>query len=300
MAIHDVLIVGGSYAGMAAALQLTRARRSVLVLDAGQRRNRFAKHAHGIPGQDGRPPSAIAEDARAQLLKYPTVTWLDATARSAGCDGDTFHIQTETGESFEARRLILANGVRDQLPDLPGLAERWGRSVFHCPYCHGYELNEGPIGVLGVNAMSVHQALMLPDWGPTTLFTNGIVEPDAEELRQLAARNVSIEVEPVAELAGEGEAIVRLRDGRAVELAGLFLVPTLEPASPLAEQLGCAFEESPVGRVIQTDDMQATSVPAVFACGDTARAAGSVTFAMADGAMAGMAAHKSLIFGEAG
>ncbi|WP_250460376.1 NAD(P)/FAD-dependent oxidoreductase [Microbulbifer litoralis] len=299
MAIHDVLIVGGSYAGMAAALQLARARRSVLVLDAGQRRNRFAEHAHGILGQDGRAPSAIADDARAQLLKYPTVTWIETVARFVGRDGDTFRVQTETGDAFEARRLILANGVRDQLPDLPGLAERWGRSVFHCPYCHGYELDGGPLGVLGVNEMSIHQALMLPDWGPTTLFTNGIVEPDAEASRQLAARNVSIEAEPVAELAGEGEATVHLRDGRTVELAGLFVVSTLEPASPLAQQLGCAFEESPVGRVIQTDNMQATSVPAVFACGDTARAAGSVTFAMADGAMAGMAAHKSLIFGEA-
>lgn len=299
MTTFDVMIVGGSYAGMAAALKLARGRRRVLVLDAGQRRNRFAEHAHGLLGQDGRPPSAIADDARNQLLRYPSVTWVDASAESAEREGDIFRVHTQKGETFQAARLILATGVRDELPDLPGLAERWGRSVFHCPYCHGYELEQGPLGVLAVGEISMHQALLIPDWGPTTLFTNGIFEPDEHEQRQLAARKVMIEREPVTKVAGE-RASVHLRDGRIVELAGLFTAPRIRMASGLAEQLGCAFEDSPAGAVIQTDATQATSVPGVFACGDAARAMGNLTFAMADGAMAGLAAHRSLIFGGLG
>lgn len=293
--MFDVVVVGGSYAGMAAALQLARGRRQVLVLDAGLPRNRFASRSHGVLGHDGKTPAEIAGSARAQLCAYANVTWVDGKAATAARAGDAFVVQTEQGERFEARRLILAIGVRDELPAIPGLAERWGQSVFHCPYCHGYELDNGPLGVLAVGEVSMHQALLIPDWGKTTFFTNGVFEPDEEQRRTLAARQVTLETARVLSISGQ-RATVNLADGRSIDLAGLFIAARAEPSSPLAAQLGCAFSESPLGSVVQTDGTKETSVPGVFACGDVARAAGNITFAMADGALAGAAAHRSLIF----
>jgi len=154
--IFDALVIGGSYGGLSAAMQLARARRRVLVVDAGQKRNRFAKTSHGFLTQDGRSPDAIAADGRAQLLLYPTVRWLHGTATEAEPLQDGFAVRTEAGERLQARVLVLATGVVDELPDIPGVAERWGRHVFHCPYCHGYELDRGRIGVLGVGPTSLH------------------------------------------------------------------------------------------------------------------------------------------------
>lgn len=293
--MYDVIIVGGSYAGMAAALQLARARRRVIVLDAGQRRNRFASAAHGILGNDGTPPGEIAARAKEQLLRYPSVTWQDGIAISSQKNGEHFTVLTDRGNSFEARRLILATGVSDELPAIPGLSERWGQSVFHCPYCHGYELNQGPLGVLASGEISMHQALLVPDWGQTTLFTNGTFEPDRNQREQLKARDVKIEREDVAEIIGE-HAAVKLRDGRVIELAGLFVAPRTTGTNALTEQLGCEHQEGPIGSFITTNETKETTVAGVFACGDSARAVGNVTFAMADGAMAGTAAHGSLIF----
>lgn len=292
----DVIIVGGSYAGMAAALQLVRGRRDVSILDAGQRRNRFASTSHGVLGQDGKAPSAIAGDAKAQLLKYPNLTWRDDTAVSAQKTGDQFTVHTAQDEILTAKRLVLATGVIDELPEIPGLAKRWGQSVFHCPYCHGYEL-DGPLGVLATCQASMHQALLIPEWGQTTFFTNGVFAPDDDQLRQLRARGVTIETERVTEISGE-HAAVELQDGRVIALAGLFIASRIKAASPLAEQLGCEFAEGPLGYYVKTDGAQETSVTGVFACGDLARTAGSITFAIADGAQAGIAAHRSLIYSE--
>ena len=169
--MHDVIIIGGSYAGLAAALQLGRARRRVLVIDEGVRRNRSASHSHGFIGQDGVDPAAIAAKGRAEVLAYPTVKWLDARAESAARIEGGFAVTAKNGERHEAERLVLALGIVDQLPDIAGVKERWGKSVFHCPYCHGYELNQGNIAVIATSPQSVHQAMMLPDWGTTTYFT---------------------------------------------------------------------------------------------------------------------------------
>ena len=293
--VYDVIVIGGSYAGMAGALQLARGRRQVLVIDAGIRRNRFAAHSHGLLGQDGKSPAAIAEEAKAQLVKYPNLTWLQGSVATAEKNGELFTVITADNKSFNAKRLLLATGVTDHLPTINGLQERWGKSVFHCPYCHGYELNQGALGVLAVGPASLHQALLIPDWGPTTLFTNNCFVPDAAQQKQLAARNVNIETETVAEIIGE-HAGVKLASGRVIELAGLFVASLTKPASPLAQELGCEIAESPIGFYIQTDEFKQTSVPGVFACGDLARPMGSVTFAIGDGAQAGFALHKSLIF----
>lgn len=294
---HDVIIVGGSYAGLSAAMPLVRARRSVLVIDAGQRRNRFADHSHGFIGRDGWSPAAIAEEARDQLLNYPTVSWRSGVAASARKTNEGFEVTLDDGAVASASRLILATGVVDAVPDLPGLRERWGQSVFHCPYCHGYELNQGSIGVLALSPLALHHGLILPDWGPTTLFLNDMFEPDEAQTEALRARGASIERGAVTRITGD-RADVELADGRVFHCEGLFIQAPSAPASPLAAQLGCAMEESPMGIHIGTDAMKQTSVPGVFACGDTARAAGSLPLAVGDGTMAGAAAHRSLMFPE--
>lgn len=294
---YDAIIVGGSYAGLSAGLQLARARRSILVVDAGERRNRFAEHAHGFLAQDGRPPAEIAAVGRKQLLAYPSVEWADARAENAEPDADGFRVALADGRSVSSRKLVLATGVVDELPDTPGLSERWGRSVFHCPYCHGYELGDGPIGVLAASPLSIHHALMLPDWGKTTFFLNDVFEPDPAQSADLELRGVAVVRGKVAGLRGE-RAEVAMADGRVFALEGLFVATRTRMASPLAERLGCAFEEGPAGSFIRTDALKATSVPGVFACGDAARAMGSVAFAVGDGALAGAMTHRSLMFGD--
>jgi thioredoxin reductase len=289
----DAIIVGGSYAGISAALPLARARKRVAVIDAGLRRNRFAGHAYGFLGQDGMPPGEIAARAREQLLRYPTVQWIDGTAQGACRDGDGFAVDV-AGATLGARRLVLATGVVDRLPEVEGLAERWGRSVFHCPYCHGYELGNGRIGALASGPSSLHQALLLPEWGSVTLFLNGAITPDEAQARELAARGIRIETAAVVSV--RDRATVVLAGGRCVELDGLFVASRTEPASPLALRLGCAIEEGPLGPFVRTDEMKATNVPGVFACGDVGRAMGNVAMAVGDGALAGTAVHRSLVF----
>lgn len=294
--MFDAIVVGGSFAGLSAALQLARARRRIAVVDAGQRRNRFVDSSHGFLGQDGRAPSDIVGEARAQLLAYAHVSWHDALATSARRRGEGlegFEVDLG-GATLQGRRLVLATGVVDELPAVEGLAERWGRTVFHCPYCHGYELGEGAIGVLASSPLAMHHALMLPDWGPTTLFLNGAFEPDAAQREALAGRGVTVEAVPVARLAEA--ATVELVDGRRMALAGLFTATRTRMASPLAEQLGCAFDEGPTGPWLRRVMME-TTVAGVFACGDAAAAFGNVATAVGDGAMTGAATHRSLIPG---
>ena len=291
---HDVIVIGGSYAGMAAALQLLRARRKVLVIDAGQRRNRFAEESHGFLGQDGVDPAEIAYKAREQLLAYPTLTWVEGLADRAEGEKDAFAVTTAGGVRHDGRRLLFATGVSDALPAIEGLGERWGKSVFHCPYCHGYELNQGRIGCIATGPISVHQAQVLPEWGKVTLFLNGSFTPDTDQRADLTTRGVTIEETPVARL--EGKADVRLADGRLLPFAGLFTAPRVAPATPIAEHLGCIIEETPFGTQIQTDAMKETTIPGVFACGDAARIPHSVSLAVGDGAWAGAQLHRSLVF----
>ncbi|SAI50372.1 oxidoreductase [Bordetella ansorpii] len=291
---YDVIIVGGSYAGLSAGLPLARARRNVLVIDGGKRRNRYAEHSHGFLTQDGTPAAAIAAKGREQLLAYSTVQWLDAQVAGISRTDDGFRVEIEGQPARQARRIVLAMGVTDQLPDVPGLAERWGKSVFHCPYCHGYELNQGKIGVLASSPLSLHVAMLLPDWGATTLFLNQAPEPDAAQLQALAQRGVRLERSRVQRIENHLDLI--LQGGHVVKLDGLFATSRVSPSSPLADMLGCEREEGPWGHVVKVDAMKATSVPGVYACGDMARPGGSVPLAVGDGAIAGAAAHQSLVF----
>ena len=289
---YDVMIIGGSYAGLSAAMQLARARRTVLVIDAGERRNRFADHSHGFLTQDGADPAEIQRIGRAQLMKYPTVTWREDRVAAAE-PGAPFTVTLASGDRVTAARIVLAVGMIDDLPDLPGASERWGKSIFACPYCHGYELGGGPIGVIATHPLSHHSAMMLPDWGPTTFFTQGTFDPDAEIAANLARRGVTIERAPITRIANHAD--VELADGRSLAFAGLFMIS--RPRIPaIATQLGLVFEQGAVNAFIQTDQLKETSTPGVYACGDVALPMPSVALAVADGARAGVAAHQSLIF----
>lgn len=298
--MNDVIVVGGSFAGLSSALVLARARRRVLVVDAGIRRNRFAAHLHGYLGYESEDGAAVVAKARAELLAYPTVAWAEDTATAAHSTSDGFAVDLASGARHEARRLVLAAGVVDDLPDLPGVAERWGRNVFHCPYCHAYELSGGRIGVLATSPFSVHAALLLPDWAETTYFTRGLFEPSEEQLLALDRRKVTIERTPVAALDGdEREVRVQLEDGRALPFRGVHVGSATRVASPLAQQLGCAFDTSPVGSFVRVvEPTKQTTVPGVFACGDMAMPAGSIPLAVGDGARAGVGVHQSLVFGD--
>lgn len=293
---YDVVVIGGGYAGMAAALQLVRARRSVLVIDAGERRNRLASHAHGFLGQDGVPPGEIAATARRQLEAYPTLAWLEGRVEAVTGQVDEFTVTTSGGESHRGRRLLLASGVTDRLPAVQGLAERWGQAVFHCPYCHGYELGQGCIGIVGAGPVSIHQAELLTDWGDVTLLVNGAVELSREVRSALERRGVTIDEAPIDRI--EGHADVVMADGRRLRFAGLFTATHTSPSGSLTEAMGCTLEETPMGSQVRTDAENKTSVTGIFACGDVARAPHSVSLAVGSGAMAGTQVHRSLLWPE--
>jgi thioredoxin reductase len=308
--LHDAIIVGGSFAGLAAALQLARARRNVLVVDAGLPRNRFASESHGVLGHDGKPGPQLLAEARQQLLAYPTAKVFNGRVSRVQSGPSTGSGQVEAGFVVEAedglrwftgRRLLLATGVADVLPAIPGLEARWGQTVVHCPYCHGYEIGGGSIGVLGTGPMSVHQAQMFADWGDVTLFTQGVVEVSPEEQAQLAVRKVRVEASPIAELLGTAPVLdgALLQDGRRVVIKALLVGTQVRMASPLAEALGCAFDDSPFGPIVRIDAWGETSVTGVYAAGDMARVPHSITFATASGVAAGIRLHSSLITEDA-
>lgn len=298
---YEVIVVGGSFAGLSAAMQLARAQRRILLIDGGRPRNRFAAASHGFLGQDGVAPGAIVREGLRQLSAYPSVDFVHGQAVTAALRQDGFDLVLEDGAEIEGRRVVLATGLIDELP-LPSMRDRWGVSVLHCPYCHGYEVRGGQIAVIANNPMQVHQALLLPDWGPTTYYTQGLFEPSAEEAGQLKARGVTIERAAVVELLGpspQTEAL-RLADGRIVPTGAVFTAPRTQMSSPLAEQLGCAFLDGPTGPYIQTSETRETSVPGVFAAGDAAQPMHNATLASAAGVMAGVAAHRSLVMAAAG
>lgn len=293
----DVIIIGGSFAGLSAAMQLARGQRHVTVIDAGEPRNRFSDESHGFFGLDGVSPFAIQQEAYRQLLNYPTATIVQGKATTVEKQAQGFNVTLEDGTLLSSKKLILATGLRDEIPDIPGLRVRWGATVIHCPYCHGYEVRNQPLGVIATSPLSIHQAGMIPDWGPTTYFTQGEFEPDEEQRAFLLKRGVTIESTPVLEVLGRAPEMtsVYLADGRTVRIAALFVGPKTHMSSPFAEQLGCEFEEGPMGLVIKTDAMKHTSVDGVFAAGDVSNPMQNATLASASGVMAGVGAHFSLM-----
>jgi thioredoxin reductase len=293
---HDAVVIGGSYAGLSAALQLVRARRRVLVIDDARPRNRFAARAHGVLSNDGRPGTEIAAAARAQVAAYPTAAFRMAEAVDVERIDGGFSVAFADGTRTRGRRLILAHGVEDVLPDLPGVKERWGRTALHCPWCHGYEIGGGPIGVLGRGDHAVAYAAVVAEWGQAVLFMDPSGLSD-DEARLLARRGVTVEPTPIARLEGEAPTLTgaQLTDSRFIPLKAIFVGAHVRQSSGFAESLGCEMTDSPMGRIVKVDARQQTSQPGVFAAGDLARPAGNITLATTDGMLAAHAAFRSLI-----
>jgi len=291
----DVLIVGGSYAGIAAGLILARARRPVTIIDSGLPRNRAASHSHGVLGQDGISGAELLKNARQQLLDYPTVRWLQGEVVHVQANAEGVDVRTADGQVLAARKLLLATGIADQLPDLPGLAERWGSTVLHCPYCHGYEVGGGAIGLLGGHPMSAAKAPLFAEWGNVTFFSQGLPISD-EEQAAMQQRGVQVETIPVVGVQGEQPTWleVELADGRRIAQRALFVPAMQQMATPLVQQLGCTLVESPMGMLVEVDMMKQTSVPNVYAAGD-ATTVGNITLAMAEGVRAGIGVHHALV-----
>ncbi|MEJ7838621.1 MAG: NAD(P)/FAD-dependent oxidoreductase [Thermomicrobiales bacterium] len=291
--MFDAMVIGGSFAGLSAAMQLGRARRDVLVIDAGLNRNRFAHAANGLLGHDGKSPAVILATARAELLKSPTVQRREATVVSAGKDEMGFVVGTNTGETYRAHRLVLGIGITDRLPQIPGLAEHWGRSVFHCPYCHGFELADRRLGSIVPTVEAVQHMQMLRDWSDdVTIFTNGL------EVDPASVSGVRIETRPIAKVVGNDVGVeqVELVDGTLIPIDAIHVVSSGDPVGDIAQQLGCELVESPMGLRIKVSERFETSVPGVCAAGDAARGAGNLALAIADGSMAGSMTHQSLLF----
>jgi len=295
---YDAIIIGGSFAGLACALYLARARRRICVVDAGLPRNRFSTHGHGFLTQDGSSPAEILRVAREQVAAYPSVTFMSGRAVAAEGTSDNFRVVLDSGEALEARRLVLAFGISDELPDIPGLAERWGQSVLHCPYCHGYEFADRQLGVLYAQPLSLHQAMLVAEWGPVTLFLNGNEAEDADAIAELARRGVAVEAAPVRALHGQGAELdsVELADGRHVPIQALYVGPRSRLNSDIADMLGCQLEDGMMGPILSTDAMKQTTISGVVAAGDITRSAHSITWSASDGVMAAMAVHRSLVF----
>lgn len=290
---YDVAIIGGSYAGLSAALPLARARRSVVVIDHGQRRNRFATHSHGFLSQDGTLASEIAEIAREQIAHYPTVKFETGQVLDVAKSNDLFHVCIDKTHAITANRIIIATGVTDQLPEIQGLRERWGQSIFHCPYCHGYELNQGQIAVINSSEFSIHQAMMLPDWGKVTFLSNGKTLSD-EDRKQLASKNIPIIDDQIVGISEH--ATINLQNSTSQQFDGIFVSSATQISQAWIKALGVEIESNGIGEWIKTDAMKQTSMEGVFACGDVIRFGGSVPLSVADGNLAGVSAHRSLIF----
>lgn len=295
---YDAIIIGGSFAGLSAAMYLGRARRSVCVLDTRKPRNRFADASHGQFAQDGSDPQAMLATMRAQVAAYPTVRFVEAQATDASRERDAFTVTLASGDSVRGTAILLAFGITDMLPDLPGLAARWGGSVIHCPYCHGYEFSDRRLGVLNLSPMSAHQAALIPEWGPTTFFLNGgTIDP--ETAAGLERRGVTIEPARVQGLIGEGMHLsaVQLADGREQPLDALYIAPPYRFSSDIAQRLGCAIEDGMLGPVLTVDEMKMTGIAGVYGAGDITRMGHAITFACADGVTAAIAIHRSSVFG---
>ncbi|GHD43676.1 NAD(P)/FAD-dependent oxidoreductase [Mycetocola manganoxydans] len=298
---YDAIIIGGGAAGLSAALALGRARRSVLVLDAGKPRNAPASGVHNFLTRDGTPPAELTRLGRAEVESYGGVIVSDAAATATATQtGNGFAVTTAGGEVFEGRRLLVATGLTDELPNVPGLREHWGTSVLHCPYCHGWEVRDRAIGILGTGPKSVHQALLFRQWSERiTLFLHTAPQPSDDELEQLAARGIAAVDGAAVSVEGSGGRLngIRLEDGTMHAVDALVIAPNFIANTDLLEQLGVDVQPHPmgVGSFVETDPMGATSVPGVYAAGNVTDLMAQVVTSAAEGLRVGAALNADLM-----
>jgi thioredoxin reductase len=299
-AVVDVVVAGGGLAGLAGALTLARARRSVLVVDAGQPRNAPAAHAHGYLSRDGVPPLELLSAGRAEVAGYGGQIIAGTVSSLARLPDGGLRVTLSDGTRWRARRVLVATGLVDEYPDLPGLRERWGRDVVHCPYCFGWELRDAPLGVLATGPQAATQALLWRQWSPdVALFLHTAPRPSDEQAEQLAARGISVIEGEVAgiQVTGNGLSGVRLRSGRVVPRRALVIAPRFEARHKLLDDLGVTVTEHPlgIGHQVQTDATGRTVAAGVWVAGNAADVTAGVMQAAASGVTAATGINADLI-----
>jgi thioredoxin reductase len=303
----DVIVIGGGAAGLSAALMLGRARRRALVIDARAPRNRFAAHMHGVLGHEGVEPGTLLERGREEAASYGVVDRIGAVTRveldqQADLQSASVAVTLDDGETLRARALVVASGMTDALPEIPGLAERWGDRVLHCPYCHGWEVQDQRLGVVMTSPLSMHQALIVRQWSDRVVaFTAGAGDLPPEALERLRARG--IEIVDSAVMTVEGGAapaplVVRTTDGTATEVDAVFTGGTPRPHEAFLSHLALDRAENPMGSFIAAGPTGATSDPRIWVAGNVTNPGATVPMAMGAGAMAGAAVNGALVEAE--
>lgn len=290
----DVIVIGGSYAGLSAAMALGRALRNVLIIDSGLPCNRQTPHSHNFITQDGAKPSEIAENAKTQVLKYNTVKFINDLAVSGNETESGFTITTKTGDTFETKKLVFATGVKDIMPDIKGFSECWGISVIHCPYCHGYEVKQEKTGILANGNFALHYAQLICNWSKDlTIFTNGRSTLTPEQNDKISKHNIPIIEKEIAEIKHENGNVYQIvfKDNSTFSVKAIYSRPNFEQHCKIPEILGCELTDQ---GLLKVDLFQKTTINNIFACGDNASPLRSVANAVATGNLVGAMANNIL------
>jgi len=300
--VFDVAVIGGGPAGLSAGTALARAMRSVVVIDAGEQRNLGAEAVHGFLSREGMSPRDLIAAGREELARYGGTT-ASGSVRSASREGDQFILAMDDGSTRTARRLLIASGIVDELPDLPGVADRWGRDVLYCPYCHGWEIRNQKIGVLAADSHSVLQALTFRQWSAdVTILLNNALELSAGQAEQLAARSVQVVEGKVRKLDVRDDRLTGaiLDSGATVALDVLVVSPATVSKANMLQRLGlepAALQEGP-GTRLETDESGRTSCPDVWAAGNATDVSAQVMTAAAAGLRAAEAINADLVLAD--
>jgi thioredoxin reductase len=291
----DVIIIGGSYAGMAAGMALGRALKKVLIIDANDPCNKETPRSHNFITHDGRPPGEITALARAQVKKYPSVKLLRGLAIEAKKNDTFFDVVIESGYSFRAKKLIFASGIKDLLVDIPGVAECWGKSVLHCPYCHGYEVRNVRTGILGNGDYAFEFGALISNWTKNlNVYTNGISTLREDQTAQLAKHSIGViekKIEHLIHKEGFLQKII-FADGTWAEIDAIYTRPEFRQHCDMPESLGC---ELSTDGYIKIDTSMRSTIAGVYACGDNVTRMRTVSSAIAMGTTAGMMVNKELV-----
>jgi thioredoxin reductase len=298
MDTYDVVVVGGGAAGLNGALMLARSRRSVVVLDGGAPRNAPAGGVHGLLGHDGIPPAELMERGRAEVLRYGGQVECGDVV-TATREAEHFRVTLRDGRSLQGRRVLVATGLVDELPNVPGVRELWGRDVLHCPYCHGWEVRDKAIGVLASGPRAMHLASLFRQLSDDVVFFSHTAPPTAEQAEELAALGIGVVHGMVSSLdiADERLAGVRLADGTVVARDALVVMPWMVARASFLADLGLrpALHDSGLGEHIPTDPTGRTDVPGVWAAGNVTDLAAQVGASAAAGAFAAAQINADLV-----
>ena len=293
MSQRDVVVIGGGAAGLSAALVLARARRDVLVVDAGEPRNAPATHMHGFLSRDGLPPGELLALGRAEVKHYGGEIRAGTVTGLAPLDRTGFHVLLDDGQRISTRRLLVATGLRDELPDIPGLRDRWARDVLHCPYCHGHEVRDHRLGVLGGRPGAVRYAQIVRQWTDDLVYFTPPGTLTAVERSQLAARDIGVIEGAIEQLVVDDDRLrgVHMDDGCVVPRDALFVPPRFVPNNQLVLSLGCHVDDD---GWVTTDGTGRTSVPGVWAAGNLVDPRAQVITAAGAGSAAAIALNADL------